>query len=900
LGHKNIWKRRSPSTSNHVYRRLFNSACTRELECFLAQVNSHCTISSLRRILRPSDHALLGGVVLPSYIRLGNEAIHELTVGNARDTVLYYLADPSRGGGKDGQGVVPEPTMGRDLEALLCLLLGLKSLDQINFMLERVNFIDEVSRTINDKPCSLWNASSRSRSKRKKPISPPPGGSKTSHEDTDMGVDMALKVQAWLGSGATIEHSQTSGIPFFSPPRAAIKWGSSSKLIPSSSGSCAGERPQASSPPRQNPGPPASSQPLPDAPTRPMFQFYCPLAPVPELRQWGSSQLTGHVSLNQPHLASSNSHGLKYTPEMAPCPGQPEPRSHVTDLLLHTLELPAKQSKIDAQKKQLDECKNVLMQLMHLCEELSNDPLVLPRDVVQDFLRDIFCGLVRDGVFSEEVCSEDSKDLQRPAAPRIPGPIRRKPMTGSQAATARRATRIKVINDPLGSESGAGPARLAKLNQNQLAIPEPGPSSVFTQPPSMPQVSLKICQILSCPRRFLKLHHAPKKTRMEPYPRRKPRSSHPAAREILIMGLRNRIRDIQKKIDKGQGDLVGQQNLKAIMQQQIQHLQETELRDLGLGEVGNAARQRLKEELQKKIRRKTHQVQQGKSLGVNAPMLDGFKELLHQLTTVQAGERDRQEVGAGEENLPSWKGKGKEVENSSSEAQSLFGNQQMAGPGVLISARGGMDDAGEVVNVVGDRSKEHTRDQIILNTGRGLRAGRVRGAGIFRGQAHTPVIVLDDDSTCGEYQQVGMGGNSAVMGNFGDGNGTGTTHSRDAGLDQEMTDAVAAGWKYNHLPQKAPLDYQFGALGAPAGVDSAENHIPAATFGTPGLLGFGTLHSAGSPIGNTGSESLFAPSDPNSAAFASVGVSLFRGGTAFGAGGGKGTEDSPILIEDSD
>lgn len=486
LGHENLmWKRRSPPASNKIYRRLFDNACTRELECFLAQVNSHCTINSLRRILRPSDHELLGGVVLPSYIQLGNETVHELTVGNARDTVLYYLADTNRGG---GQGMAPEPTMGRDLEALLCLLLDLKALDQINLTLEAMNFIDTVSRTMNENPSYPWGASSRLSSKRKRPVSPLPEKN-IGYEDIATMMEVTPNVQAWidrLEKGTTAEHSQTSAAPFFSVPGTAIQWASSNKPIPSGSGQCTGKQAQAP-PPGQHPSLPALFQPL----AKSMFESYRPQAPVPELRLQDSSQCPAHTSLNQPPLASRKNRGLRYIREMAPSP-RPEP--HVTDLLLHTVELSIKQSKIDTQKKQLDECKNVLAQLIHLCEELSNNPLVIPRDVVQDFLRDIVSGLVRDGVFSEKVGDQDSKNLQKPAAPSIPGPIRRGPMTRSQAVTTSRATTASAMNIPSEGGSRPGPDRgsvhePAPILDGHLAAPEAGPSSAHTHPRSKPQVS---------------------------------------------------------------------------------------------------------------------------------------------------------------------------------------------------------------------------------------------------------------------------------------------------------------------------------------------------------------------------------------------------------------------------
>lgn len=496
LGHENIiWRRRPPPTSNHIYRRLFDNACTRELEYFLAQVNSHCTINSLRRILRPSDHALLGGVVLPSYIQLGNEAVHQLTVGNARDTVLYYLADSSRGGGQD---IAPEPTMGRDLEALLCLLLDLKSLDQITFALERMNFIDEVSKTMNHNPCSPWGTVTRLRSKRQRPMSPIPEKKTARCEGINTSMGVAPKVQAWadkLKNGATVEHSQTPAIPLFSVHGDTIKWTSINKPIPSESGFGyrTGKEAQAP-PPGQCPSPPAFFQPLPNPPAESMFQSRHPLASVPELHPQDSSQHTGHTLPHQPLLASRKSHGLKYTTAMGTPRIEPEPEPHVTDLLLHTLEISMKQ-------KQLDECKSVLIQLMQLCEELSKNPMVIPRDVIQHFLQDIASGLIRAGVFPEKVSDKGSK---KPAAPSIPGPIRRGPVMRSQAATTR-ATPVRDITDPLEGGPGAGLAkhsvhdltsiaevdcRLAMMNPHQFAAPEPSTSPAHTQPRNMPQVSL--------------------------------------------------------------------------------------------------------------------------------------------------------------------------------------------------------------------------------------------------------------------------------------------------------------------------------------------------------------------------------------------------------------------------
>lgn len=385
---------------------------------------------------------------------------------------------------------------------------------------------------------------------------------------------------------------------------------------------------------------------------------------------------------------------------------------------------------------------------------------------------------------------------------------------------------------------------------------------------------------------------------MEPYPRRKPPKAHPAARDVLISSLRGRIKAAQKKIDKGEGDIVGQQKLKMIMEQQIEQLEEIELRELGPGTMENAAHQRLKKELEKKIRKKTQQVKQGRALDVNAPMLNGFKELLRQLTAVQAvgaGKRDRQEMEAGEANPPSgsaWKGKGKEVENLPSKVQNWFGNQNLTEPGV----RGEINTTEKFVNAVAESGEEHKRKQI--RTEGGVFGGGFGGSGTSRDQAHIPVIVLDGESAGG------MDGNDEVMGNFWDGNGA-DTGSHGAEPDQEMTDAVPA----------APV-YRFGALGGPADANMGDR-IPAAKFGTAGLLGFGTIRGIDDPMKNTFSGPLVSRSGPgpvfgtsgfgaNSATFASAGAgkgkgaSLLGGETAFGTGGGTGTGDSPILIEDSD
>ncbi|KAF8434480.1 hypothetical protein BGX38DRAFT_1145902 [Terfezia claveryi] len=864
-----MWKRRSPPASNKIYRRLFDNACTRELECFLAQVNSHCTINSLRRILRPSDHELLGGVVLPSYIQLGNETVHELKVGNARDTVLYYLADPSRGG---GQGMAPEQTMGRDLEALLCLLLDLKSLDEVNLTLEGMNFIDAVSTTMKNKPCSPWDSSSSYSSKRKRPRSSRQDRNKIGCEDIDTVMEVAPKVQVWvdkLEKGTTVEHSQTSAIPFFSVPGVEINLTSSNEPISSGSGQRTGKAPLTG----QYPGPSVFSQPLRNPPTKSMFRSYRPLAPVPELRPKDSPQHPGHTSdLNQQPLLSHKNHGLRYTREMAPPPSQPRPEPHVTDLLLYTVELSIKQSKIDSQKKQLDECKNALSQLIHICEELSNNPLAITRDVVQDFLQDIVSGLVQGGVLSEKVGDSVSKDA---ATPSIPGPIRRGPMTRSQAI---RATPARVINGPSEGGSGAGPARssvhergpvLGVLNLRRAA-PEPGPSSAHIKAGSKPQ----------------------------------PQAN---ARGVLISSLETRMKAAQKKIDKGQGDIGDQQNLK-ILQQQIQHLQEIEPTELGPGAMENAAHQQLRKELEKKIRKKTQQVKQGRALDVNAPMLSGFKELLHRLTAVGAGKRDRQEMEAGEESLPSrsaWKGKGKEVENSLSKVQDLFGNHHLADCGVL-STGGDINAAVKFVNAAGECGEEHTRKQI--RTRGEFLGGGFGGSNLFRNQAHIPVIVLDGDSTDR------VNDNDAVMGNFGDSSGETVNHCAEP--DQEMADALPAPWKFNPLADKAPPIYRFGTPGAPASVKNAENYIPAANFGTAGPLGFGTIRGIGAMkntfsgphVSRSSLEPVFGISgfgtNPATFVFAGAGTgkeaSLFGVETASGTGGGRGTGDSPILIEDSD
>ena len=87
------------------------------------------TQPALRRLLRPLHQPVMNGEVLPSYLSLGNKQVHELTLQNAKDTVLYYLDDPNRG----GRGhIKSEPTLGQDLEALLCTLTGVSSLADIH------------------------------------------------------------------------------------------------------------------------------------------------------------------------------------------------------------------------------------------------------------------------------------------------------------------------------------------------------------------------------------------------------------------------------------------------------------------------------------------------------------------------------------------------------------------------------------------------------------------------------------------------------------------------------------------------------------------------------------------------------------------------------------------------
>ncbi|KAI5807881.1 hypothetical protein DFH27DRAFT_607569 [Peziza echinospora] len=94
------------------------------------QSESPClTQSALRRLLRPSHQPMVNGEVLPSYLCLGNKQVHELTLQNAKDTVLYYLDAPNRG---DRGNIRAEATLGQDLEALLCTLTGVSSLADIH------------------------------------------------------------------------------------------------------------------------------------------------------------------------------------------------------------------------------------------------------------------------------------------------------------------------------------------------------------------------------------------------------------------------------------------------------------------------------------------------------------------------------------------------------------------------------------------------------------------------------------------------------------------------------------------------------------------------------------------------------------------------------------------------
>lgn len=102
-------------TNTNFYQHLCRSENAREVENFLSQITSPCTISFLRHILRPHDHTLLHRVVLPSYIQLGNRQVHDLTVADARDTVLYYLSDPTRGG---SSGFTARASYGAGLEKI--------------------------------------------------------------------------------------------------------------------------------------------------------------------------------------------------------------------------------------------------------------------------------------------------------------------------------------------------------------------------------------------------------------------------------------------------------------------------------------------------------------------------------------------------------------------------------------------------------------------------------------------------------------------------------------------------------------------------------------------------------------------------------------------------------------
>ena len=96
-----------------------------------ADASTSCTLGTLRRILRPTSQ-IVGGKVVPSYIQLSNNMVHgPFTLQDAKDTVSFYLLHPDHTECVGNRVFKLEPSFGKDLEALVLTMTGLKALSQI-------------------------------------------------------------------------------------------------------------------------------------------------------------------------------------------------------------------------------------------------------------------------------------------------------------------------------------------------------------------------------------------------------------------------------------------------------------------------------------------------------------------------------------------------------------------------------------------------------------------------------------------------------------------------------------------------------------------------------------------------------------------------------------------------
>ena len=358
----------------------------------------------------------MDGVVLPSYIRLGNRQVHDLTVADARDTVLYYLSDPTRGG---APGLLPESTMGQDLEKLLCMLLGVRSLQGMDGRITGQDFMEAVFRTksqLDQYPFVVmtrrWISQQRSA-----PMIRVSGNCKEKYAAKKGNIGTRLK--AW-GS-----NSGTAAVTFNPQPLWCISTDRANKKNLQETSS-----------------PQLMVQDVPFINLVSSGDLFSP-GNVPMLPEVSTSevQLESEMQIND----SSGKSELWKDSTAENSPTSPvdltttdlKVDNHVTDLLMRTIELAVK-------NEQLDKCKTAISELVDFCHTLSQLPTVIPKDIVQGFVQQILGHRVTwdDGsepqVWSEPGLTYPNTNYTMMLS--TPGPIRRT----SRSATPHCASRCHI------------------------------------------------------------------------------------------------------------------------------------------------------------------------------------------------------------------------------------------------------------------------------------------------------------------------------------------------------------------------------------------------------------------------------------------------------------------------
>ncbi|KAF8444160.1 hypothetical protein BDZ91DRAFT_166803 [Kalaharituber pfeilii] len=418
LGHSLYAKEKNDICNTQFYQRLCTESTAREINDYLKNLGSGCTVNALRRVLRPQHHPLISGDILPSYIKLGNYAVHELTLGDAKDTILYYSTyrDVDM-----KSSYVPERTLGRDLESLVCLLLGIKSLDEIRRCNERENFGDaarrnmaKVMRLPHYVSARKWVSGQRAAYTAAKvsqtsptvrahgPISIDPPPRRISVEECSKSEGHPNACARSPSPPPQVRWNPINRAPWISPQGTPVQ-PVPHALFTTQSGALSDV--QAVSPSVQSTRPSSPSIPLPSS--------SLPSPPQPQ-----------HTSKSKPHTTANPELETDRAPEpehVQESELEQKPQRHLSDLLLRTMEVSELREKVACLQGQFDVFENTLKELTNLRNSLASHSPYTP---FASCLNDI---LAKHGLAKRSLNADDTgqQENESDSARNTPGITRR-------------------------------------------------------------------------------------------------------------------------------------------------------------------------------------------------------------------------------------------------------------------------------------------------------------------------------------------------------------------------------------------------------------------------------------------------------------------------------------------